>query len=332
MSPSATARDRSRSPVSAPAAARQEPLKGLKALLLGLGRRPDRRARAETMLAREAPWLDVEFFSATDGKATVIPETEVTQTWNTKNNSCYYDYEDLLGTDGKVIHTAEEFRDPGVEYKLSPGERGCAHSHLLMWKRAAEGSVPVLILEDDVQLNFVREDGTTADGQAFTQRLELAMVEATQKNADVLYLGWSGFRENNFRHRDEPEVPSGAVIRKAEYVWTTVAYVLWPHGARQLLQAGTINQPVDNFMAWECSEGRLNSYVVVDFCDADETWSGGIAGQVDFQGDSDIHKSDGGDQGDDPTACLVAAAPVTKVSDMAAQAPALSASLAANGA
>ena len=29
----------------------------------------------------------------------------------------------------------------------------------------------------------------------------------------------------------------GPTVREVEYLWTTVAYVLWPSGARKLLQA-----------------------------------------------------------------------------------------------
>jgi len=65
-----------------------------------------------------------------------------------------------------------------------------------------------------------------------------------------------------------------------------------------------MDQPVDNFMGWECREGRLNSYVLLDDGDDDSTWSGGIVTQLDFNGDSDIKKSDGGDQGDDPALYL----------------------------
>jgi len=36
------------------------------------------------MLRAEVPWLNIEFFPATDGKADTIPDSEVAQTWNTK--------------------------------------------------------------------------------------------------------------------------------------------------------------------------------------------------------------------------------------------------------
>merc|ERR1712137_1529583 len=100
------------------------------------------------------------------------------------------------------------------------------------------------------------------------------------------------------------------IVRKAEYVWTTVAYVISQAGAKKLLEAAknSVNQPVDNFMAWEASQGRLKSFVALDAGDEDDTWAGGIVDQFDFQGDSDIKKSDGGHQGDDANEFAAAAA------------------------
>jgi len=280
-------------------------LVGLSALLLGLERRPDRRERCEKMLAKHCPWLKVEFFRATDGKADNIPETEVAKTWNTKRNFLYGAYEDVMDVDGKVIYTTEQFGNPGVDYNFSPGERGCAHSHYRMWQHAAKAGGPTLILEDDVQLEFKRTGRGRMKGDIFKTKLELGMQEAVKKQADVLYLGWAGFRDGNYKHHKSQGGRRSGIVRKAEYVWTTVAYVIWPSGAKKLLQqARPMNQPVDNFMGWESREGRLNSLVLMDDHDDDDTWAGGIVTQLDFTGDSDIKKSDGGDQGDDPTEYL----------------------------
>jgi len=296
------ARDRSRSPrAEAPAS-----VKGLRALLLGLERRPDRRKRCEDMLKAECPWMETEFFRATDGKVDTIPDEEVSKTWNTKNNSLYGAYEDIYEKDtGKLLHSEQEFSDPGVNYAFSPGERGCAHSHHRMWQRAATEKGPILILEDDVQLVFERTGGGMASGKSFTERLALGMAEAEKRKADVLYLGWSGHRDGNYKYHKAPRGKKSPIVRKAEYVWTTVAYVIWPKGAKKLLEkAQPMNQPVDNFMAWEARENRLDAYVLLDKGDTNDTWSGGIVTQVDFTGDSDIKKSDGGDQNDDPTVFL----------------------------
>jgi len=257
------------------------------------------------MLAKEIPWLPVEFFRATDGRLDAIPDVEVAATWNTKRNAMYGAYEDVTDKDGKLLHSAAEFSDPGVVYKFSPGERGCAHSHYRMWQKAAELEHPTLILEDDVQLVFERTNGQMMNGPMFTARLEAGMQEAQDRGADVVYLGWAGHREGNYKYLTGEPGQMSSVLRKAEYVWTTVAYVIWPKGARKLLElASPLDQPVDNFMAWQCREGRLNAYVMLDECDEDDAWDGGIVTQMDFTGDSDIKKSDGGDQGDDPTEFL----------------------------
>jgi len=209
------------------------------------------------------------------------------------------------------LQFAQRYIDPGLEQRMSGGERGCAHSHLCMWRLAAERTEPTLVLEDDIQFCFTRSDSSLgeADGHVFTRRLALAMQHAPS-DFDVLYLGWSGWRDGHNRHpkdSEEQRPDADNYLRRAEYVWTTVAYVLTQAGAKRLLAAAkpTINQPVDNFMAWESSQGRLNAYVLLDEGDTDYTWAGGIVDQFDFQGDSDITKSDGGHQGDDEKAFAV---------------------------
>lgn len=201
---------------------------------------------------------------------------------------------------------AERFREPGQVQRMSGGERGCAHSHRRLWEVISERSSPTLVLEDDAQLVFDRTDSELGkfNGKLFAERLCAAMKEVPA-DFDVMYLGWSGWRGGHFKKLEEED--SGEAIRKVEYVWTTVAYVITPSAAQKLLQAATpMNQPVDNFMAWEASQGRLKSFVVLDVGDDDDCWSGGIVDQADFQGDSDIQKSDGGVQGDDVSAFAVA--------------------------
>jgi len=283
----AGARSRSRSPRTGVA------LEGLETVVVNLDRRPDRWERVEKMLSEQAPFLKVSRFSASDGSKMEIPESEIAMTWNTKHNALYGDYDE------------EKFTDPGVVYKMSGGERGCAHSHYRIWKMAAERTEPLFVVEDDATFDFDRTgDNGKFSGKLFRERFEGALREVP-RDIDVLYLGWSGHREGNFKHMDWTAQKETKFIKKAEYVWTTIAYVLWPAGARKLLDAAQpMNQPVDNFMAWENREGRINSYVVVDDGDGDDEWAGGIVDQLDFFGDSDIQKSDGGDQGDDTKALL----------------------------
>jgi len=201
------------------------------------------------------------------------------------------------------LQFAQQYLEPGQVQRLSGGERGCAHSHLRLWRLAAERPGATLALEDDVHLVFERSnDLGKSNGKVFSRRLALALEHAP-KDFDIIYLGWSGWRGGHYRvwkQADEKPSEADRYIRKAEYVWTTVAYVISQAGAKKLLEAGKpVDQPVDNFMAWEASQGNINAYVALDEGDDDGTWAGGIADQFDFQGDSDIKKSDGGHQGDD---------------------------------
>jgi len=202
-----------------------------------------------------------------------------------------------------IRKTDKRYKD-GVQLKMSNGERGCASSHRRLWSVAAERTEPTLVLEDDVKLcsPLLRPNGRS-NGKKFAARLTMALQKAPA-DFDVLYLGWAGHRAGNLKHLNESQFEDDAsimnVLRRVEYVWTTVAYVISQNGARKLLAAAApMNQPVDNFMAWEAREGRLKSYVVLGEGDDDDVWNGGIVDQLDFQGDSDIQKSDGGEQGDD---------------------------------
>jgi GR25 family glycosyltransferase involved in LPS biosynthesis len=236
-------------------------VKELKAVVVNLKTREDRWARVSAHLSTELPWLSFERFFATYGKEEPIPDDEVAPKWNTKCNALYGEYEDTFGPDGKLLYSAKDFQDPGVEYLFSGGERGCAHSHYRIWKVVAESEKPMLVLEDDVKLNFDRtDDNGVSNGKILTERLNLGMAEAKKQGGfDVLYLGWSGLRDGNYRYLKSKPGRKNPIVRRVEYVWTTVAYVLWPEGARKLLKAASpMNQPVDNFMAWEAREGRLN--------------------------------------------------------------------------
>merc|ERR1712187_180641 len=57
--------------------------------------------------------------------------------------------------------------------------------------------------------------------QPFTSQLEQGMKEAGKKGVDVLYLGWSGHRDGNYKFHKASRGKKNPVIRKSEYVWTT---------------------------------------------------------------------------------------------------------------
>ena len=84
-------------------------------------------------------------------------------------------------------------------------------------------------------------------------------------NFDVIYLGWSGWRGGNFKLWKEDDsglaVSDKSFLQKAEYMWTTVAYVISQAGEKLLEVASPIHQP-DNFMAWQATSwSMLKSFV-----------------------------------------------------------------------
>lgn len=166
---------------------------------------------------------------------------------------------------------------------LSPGERGCASSHIRAWTHCLELAQeagydrPLLVLEDDA--------APTPEFRAVLRRA----LDAVPADAHVLYLGYS--QAADWRREVSPDVV------EAEYVWTTVAYVIWPSGARYLLGSLPVDQPVDNWMAGHNASGGLKAYctrpkivrqaepwnVNSDVMHSDEHYWGP---------DSDIHHSD----------------------------------------
>lgn len=228
----------------------------LRTLVINLDRRQD---RWEALLARLAPLvasgcLRPERFSATDGLrgGDEMPESAVGVEWTTDRNAKY---------DGRAGARR------GVKLKLSAGERGCAMSHVRAWRAVAEASSgasatgaagpPTLILEDDA-----------VPSGLFAAMLAPMLQAAEADGADALYLGY--IQGAPWRRK----VAKG--LHEAEYLWTTVAYILWPRGARRLLASLPVDQPVDNFMGWLAASRRLHSLAVVpELVEQAEEWDQG---------------------------------------------------------
>lgn len=212
----------------------------LNAIVISLDRRKDRYEGCRERLEQHCSWLKFEHFSACDGRATVMSESDVVVHWNTGRNVVYQKQRSIRkGWDDLNSYQVRDL-------SLSPGERGCAVSHIRSWElciqRAAGTNKPLLVLEDDA-----------APTPEFTAILERAMAE-TPKDAHVLYLGYSQAAAW------KREVSANVV--ESEYVWTTVAYIIWPAGAQLLLDRLPVDQPVDNFMAQAAAEGALKAYCV----------------------------------------------------------------------
>lgn len=209
--------------------------------IVNLDRRPDRLAECAKKLQKHCPALQWTRFSATDGKVTHIPTSDVVYDWNTRENCVYQRKRSVR----KGWNDLDSYRD--LDLTLSPGERGCASSHIRAWRRCLELSSapgcfgrPLLVLEDDA-----------APIEDFTPVLERALKDLPE-DSDVLYLGYS--QAGDWRREVSPD------LVEAEYVWTTVAYIVWPAGAKKMLNNLPVNQPVDNWMAGLTAAGKITSY------------------------------------------------------------------------
>jgi glycosyl transferase family 25 len=214
-------------------------LSKMEALVVNLDRRPDRMADAASRLREQCPWLKYTRLPASDGHRDITSPSQCSTSWHTGKNTEYQ----ILRSKRKGWDDLDTYFVRELE--LTAGERGCALSHIRAWQHCVDHcgeDQPLLVLEDDA--------APTAE---FTAVLSRAMT-AVPRDAHLLYLGYSQAAE--WRR----EVSSDLV--EAEYVWTTVAYIVWPAGARVLLSKLPVNQPVDNFMACLCADRDIKAYCV----------------------------------------------------------------------
>lgn len=210
------------------------------AIVISLERRPDRMEECAQKLMKNCAGIQYQRFVATDGKATPIPESEVVYSWSTVKNVVYQ----KLRAVRKGWDDLDSYQER--QLVLSPGERGCASSHIRAWRYCIEQSGgeerPLLVLEDDA-------DPTPEFVKVFSRAWA-----ALPSDANLLYLGYSQAAE--WRREVSAE------LVESEYVWTTVGYVIWPACARILLSKLPVDQPVDNWMATLCAEGDVKAYCV----------------------------------------------------------------------
>jgi len=211
-------------------------LADLHTIVINLKRRPDRLAECAAGLSARCGALTATRFEATDGRTDVIPICEVGTSWNTARNAVYQ----RIRAVRKGWNDLESYTDRQLE--LSGGERGCASSHIRAWRHCLELRRPLLVLEDDAM--------PTVD---FTPVLQRAL-QSVPGGTHMLYLGYS--QAANWRSEISPE------LVEAEYVWTTVAYIIWPAGARLLLSRLPVDQPVDNWLGCLCADRHLKALCV----------------------------------------------------------------------
>ncbi|CAJ1377213.1 unnamed protein product [Effrenium voratum] len=210
-------------------------LRDVKAVVINLDRRPDRLAECGKRL--DVHSMEYERMRASDGRLDSIGADEVTHRWHTGRNVVYQKIRSRRkGWDDLHTYVVREL-------DMSAGERGCAMSHIRAWRYCESAERPMLVMEDDA-----------VPTKEFREVLSQALT-SLPRDADVLYLGYSQAAEWR-RHVSKN-------VAEAEYVWTTVAYLVWPEGARKLLSKLPVNQPVDNFMATLCADGDIKAYVTL---------------------------------------------------------------------
>eukprot|EP00439_Symbiodinium_sp_Y106_P024232 s2456_g2.t4 len=205
-----------------------------RAVVVNLHRRADRWREVRQRLDG-IEGLKFDRMQAVDGQKEEIHTREVTKTWSTAKNWHY------------VTRAFEGGAECGYTVKelcLSEGERGCAASHVKAWRACAASRKPLMVFEDDAKPH-----------PKFKTVLCQAMRDLHGQEPDILYLGYS--KAAPWRRK------VSAVVWEAEYLWTTVAYVLWPTGASALLGSLPVNQPVDNFIAEHVAGNKLRAFATV---------------------------------------------------------------------
>jgi GR25 family glycosyltransferase involved in LPS biosynthesis len=204
--------------------------------------------------------LEVGRYVATNGEKDPISDSLVTTQWKTERNRQY-------------VGKGTWYDRVDNELKLTAGERGCAASHIRLWKQISKQKGPSVILEDDA-----------VPVSGFAKKLKKAFQEVP-KDADILYLGYS--RPDKAPWRRE----IGNYIAEVDYVWTTVAYVIWPAGARKLLERLPVDSPVDNFMSWASHENKTKAYATISpIIKQEAPW--GFASDVQHSDEMSQHATD----------------------------------------
>jgi GR25 family glycosyltransferase involved in LPS biosynthesis len=162
------------------------------------------------------------------------------------NNSKYmtkYTYWDAV--DGKTIDISklDETIFTRNSKKYSPGAVGCALSHLQLWEKCIELNRPIVIMEDDVIVNY-----------NFTKHLNNLMNNMLPKDWDIVQLSYNFdsvlsynntvyeqcnciFNKTSVTKNDISKFVSSKInttIAKLNYSFGAAAYIINPNGAKIL--------------------------------------------------------------------------------------------------
>lgn len=166
-------------------------------------------------------------FSAVQGRDT--SNEDVQMTWESEMDSYY---------NAKQI--------PGPK-QMTPGEAGCALSHVSLWRKLLASDHPhMLILEDDCQF-------ATYQGRDRFARSFIKVWKDLPSDWGMFYLGFSSRGERQYVVQHDPSSSSRLDpeidVYQPSYGYHTHAYMLTRVAAQTLLDHLPVTGPIDVFLA-----------------------------------------------------------------------------------
>ena len=202
------------------------------AYVINLERRPDRLRSVREWSAQLG--VSIERVAAVDGAAAEPAPTVLDPLWDPTPSLQWH---------RGAAASAARAGAPRAALRMTPGEVGCALSHVALWRRiAALGGDArarahgVLVLEDDARPRFSRRGppGFAAALGALWPRVPPA--------SEIVYLGLCDRGRRRARG-----LPAG--VFAPTYGWCTHAMVVWPAAAARLLERLPVRGPVDTWLA-----------------------------------------------------------------------------------
>ncbi|CAJ1345127.1 unnamed protein product [Effrenium voratum] len=242
-----------------------------------------RKDRWETMEKRLAELGDhVTRFAATDGKTTAVPDNFVAPVRHVKEvMRTLLEYH--LGLDVAVPEDALE--SLGFVDTWTDGERACAMSHIRVWQQVAQESAPRLVLEDDAKPMLAWKDllsllsssmemlegrepdvlylnYNTIEGFAHGRLGPLGMMTADKDLMAKMGAQWLSDKLSNASWQEDVGRIGEHKLLKADWLFETGGYLIWPKGAQKLLANLPVTSPVDTFLGNQTHFGHIDSYAI----------------------------------------------------------------------
>lgn len=205
--------------------------------LINLRRREDRLEEMRHQLESNKMGFErIEAVDARDPNTTISPY-DVALKWDTALNAQF---------------DPNKYPQGPHELTMTPSERGCAMSHVRVWREVVKRGLPsALVLEDDALLV-----------SKFKKKLAKITEELPNGEWDVLHLGfWLPGQhvqppESSIVRRF-PGVKDAPDLFRPSYMWQTHCYLVSYSGAKKLLSWLPVDGPVDNYIAKHVLLGEL---------------------------------------------------------------------------